>query len=327
MVQERQSGVAGCGLRVTRASPQDPGCSRNSQPATWNSGNGNAHEPHFTPSIRGSARQHAAQQEAVRSLQGSSFPQATHHDGRTIRSASRPTNDNALASVRTRDILRGAFALKNQNPICIVPAMKRTFLLLALLAVAAPALAQEAHEFGVLVGGSRRFVWGGDNVRSITNPPEQDWIESNFSLSNTSVELYWGLPIEPDLDLKFKAGRIESEIAIPYIADDPLTAANDPKLFRRDVANGEVQHIEAIVEYEFDEPFGSSGLFAGAGFYRLSAAGEETQQSYGVTAGVNTDFPITRRYGVILEAAYHWLPALEFNPRYMTVSGGLRVSF
>lgn len=206
--------------------------------------------------------------------------------------------------------------------------MKRTLFLLALLAVsAAPAAAQEATEFGVLVGGSRRFVWGGEGARSIT-PDESDWIESNFLFSNTSFELYWSMPIEPELNLKFKGGRIESEIAIPYRADDPTTPASDPNtLFRKDVANGEVQHIEAVVEYEFDEPFGSSGLFAGAGFYRLSASGEETQQSYGVTAGVNTDFPITRRYGVILEAAYHWLPALEFNPRYLTVSGGMRVSF
>lgn len=58
---------------------------------------GRAHESHFTVSMRGSALQQEAQTEAVRSRHGSSAPQATHHDGRTIRSASRPTNDNALA--------------------------------------------------------------------------------------------------------------------------------------------------------------------------------------------------------------------------------------
>lgn len=72
------------------------------EPASVPAGNGNAHEAHFGPSMRGREVQHAEQQEAVRSRHGSSFPQATHHDGRTIRSASRPTNVKALASVRTR---------------------------------------------------------------------------------------------------------------------------------------------------------------------------------------------------------------------------------
>ena len=45
-----------------------------------------------------------------------------------------------------------------------------------------------------------------------------------------------------------------------------------------------------------------------------------------MTAGVNSDFPISRRYGVLLEAAYHWTHA-EFQPRYLTLGAGLRVSF
>ncbi|HEY0371452.1 MAG TPA: hypothetical protein VGD79_05600 [Thermoanaerobaculia bacterium] len=206
--------------------------------------------------------------------------------------------------------------------------MKRTLLLLALTLVGAvPAVAQETNEFGVLFGGSRRFVWGGEGVRSITGDAESDWIESNFSFSNKSFELYWSIPIEPELNLKFKGGRLESEIPIAFEADDPDTPDEvDPTTFRRDVADGEVAHIEAVVEYEFDEPFGSSGLFAGLGFYRLSAPGEESQSTWGAVAGVNADFPITRRYGVVLEGSYHWTHA-EFNPKFMTVSGGLRVSF
>ena len=216
--------------------------------------------------------------------------------------------------------------MKNEKPSRIVPPMKRTLFLLALLVGAMPVLAQTfTNEFGVLVGGSRRFVDGGDGVRSLDN--EEDWIESNFSFSNNSIELYWAIPIEQDLNLKFKGGRIQSEIAIPYEAVDPDAEVPGTRAtFRRDVADGQIQHLETVVEYRFDEPFGSSGLFAGLGFYRLSAEGEETQQTWGGTAGVNTDFPITRRYGVVLEAAYHWTKA-EFNARYMTVGGGLRVSF
>ncbi len=205
--------------------------------------------------------------------------------------------------------------------------MKRTLFLLALILVGAvPVVAQESNQFGILIGGSRRFIEGGGTVRSI-HDDESDWIESNFSLSNTSIELYWSIPIEPELNLKFKGGRAETEIAVPYYADDPKTPdVNDPTLFRRDVADGEISHIETLVEYEFDEPFGSSGLFAGVGYYRLSAPEEESRTTWGITAGVNADFPITRRYGVVAEAAYHWLRA-DFDPRLLTVSGGLRVSF
>jgi hypothetical protein len=204
--------------------------------------------------------------------------------------------------------------------------MKRTLFLLALIVIGAmPAVAQETNEFGFLIGGSRRFVNGGGSIRSITGDVESDWLESNFALSNSSFELYWSIPIEPELSLKFKGGRMETEIAIPYMADDPVTEEVDSVLFRRDV-EGEVTHVEALVEYEFDEPFGSSGLFAGLGFYQLAAEEEESRTTWGFTAGVNADFPITRRYGAVVEAAYHWTRT-DFDPRYLTVSGGLRVSF
>jgi len=282
---------------------------------------GSAHERHFVPVIRGRSAQHPAQQLALRFRHGRSFPQATHHDGRTIRSASRPTNDNALASVRTRTFYEGSSTLKNQKPSRIVPAMKRTLFLLALvLAGALPALAQESTKFGFIVGGSRRFVDGAPHQN------ENDFIESNFSFSNTSIELFWSIPIEPDLNLKFKGGRIDTQIAIPYDVATP-TAENPNAITvnRRDV-EGEVQHIEGVVEYEFDEPFGSSGLFAGLGYYRQAAPGEESRTNWGVVAGVNADFPITKRYGVVLEGSYHWTHE-EFEPRFMTVGGGFRVSF
>ena len=137
--------------------------------------------------------------------------------------------------------------------------MKRTLFLLALMiASAVPVLAQETTDFGVIIGGSRRFVDGAPHQN------EDDFIESNFSFSNTSIELFWSMPIEPDLNFKLKAGRIDTEIAIPYEVATP-TAENPNKVTinRRDV-EGEVQHVEGVIEYEFDEPFGSSGLFAAA---------------------------------------------------------------
>lgn len=59
-----------------------------------------AQERHFAVVIFGSDAQQEAQQEAVRSRHGSSDWQAAHQEGRTIRSASRPTIDNAPRSLR-----------------------------------------------------------------------------------------------------------------------------------------------------------------------------------------------------------------------------------
>ena len=65
-------------------------------------GIGNAQDVHLGVVIFASEDQQEPQQEAFRSRHGSSESQTTHHDGRTIRSASRPTIDNALASLCTR---------------------------------------------------------------------------------------------------------------------------------------------------------------------------------------------------------------------------------
>lgn len=218
--------------------------------------------------------------------------------------------------------------MNNQNPSRIVPAMKRTSILLALIVLSAlPALAQTS-EFGVLVGGSRRFVDGADKEDGVV------FDDSTFSLSNNTFELYWAMQLEPETYIKIKGGRIQGPVAVGYrvpgknepcSADATTPAKPKPCLFRRDV-DGEIQHLEANVEYRFSEPFGSTGLFAGVGFYRLSGEDAESTTNYGVNGGVNADFPISRRYGIVVEGTYHWTSA-EFQSRYMTVAAGVRVSF
>ena len=202
--------------------------------------------------------------------------------------------------------------MNNQNPSRIVPAMKRTSLLLALIVLSAlPAVAQ-TNEFGVMAGGSMRFVDGA--------PREEDVVftDSSFSFSNSAFELYWAMQLEPEVYLKVKGGRIETTIAVPY------EVAGDDDLFRRD-EEGEVQHAEINVEYRFSEPYGRTGLFAGIGFYHQSA-GDFSTTNYGANAGVNVDFPLSKRYGIIIEGTYHWTNT-DFQSRYMTATGGLRVSF
>ena len=218
--------------------------------------------------------------------------------------------------------------MNNQNPSRIVPAMKRTSILLALIVLSAlPALAQTS-EFGVMVGGSRRFVDGADKEDGV------EFDDSTFSLSNNTFELYWAMQLEPETYLKIKGGRIQSPVAVGYRVEgknepcspDATTPTNPkPCLFRRDV-DGEVQHLEANVEYRFSEPFGTTGLFAGVGFYRQSGDDSDSTSNYGVNGGVNADFPLSRRYGIVVEGTYHWTSS-HFQSRYMTVAAGLRVSF
>ncbi len=191
--------------------------------------------------------------------------------------------------------------------------MKRTSLLLALIVLSAlPAVAQ-SNELGIIVGGSRRFVDGAPKEAGV------EFDDSTFSLSNNAFDLYWALQLEPDVYVKIKGGRIQGPIAVGYNIE------GDDKLYRKDV-EGEVQHLEANVEYRFSEPFGSTGLFAGVGFYRQSAPDTDSTANYGVNGGVNADFPLSRRYGIVLEGTYHWTNS-HFQSRFMTVGGGLRVSF
>ncbi|MFL6245315.1 MAG: hypothetical protein ACJ74H_04770 [Thermoanaerobaculia bacterium] len=190
--------------------------------------------------------------------------------------------------------------------------MKRTSLLLALIVLGALPAAAQSTEFGVMAGGSTRFV------DSALHQNEGDLADSTFSFSNSVFELYWAMQLEPEVYLKVKGGRIETQIAVPY----EVEGATKP--YRRD-AEGEVQHAELNVEYRFSEPYGRTGLFAGLGFYHESAD-DFSATNYGVNAGVNVDFPLSKRYGIVLEGAYHWTNS-EFQSRYMTATGGLRVSF
>jgi hypothetical protein len=192
----------------------------------------------------------------------------------------------------------------------IFAAMKRASLLIALMVFGAVPLFAQSNEMGIIVGGSRRFVDIGQKETGV------EWLDSKFNFSNSSVELFWGMQMDEDMWFKLKLGRIETQIAEGYGAGGK---------FRRD-AEGEVQHIDALVEYRFSEPYGSTSIFGGVGLYRQSADGLASANNFGLTAGVNGDFPITRRYGFVLEGAYHFTNG-DFRPRYMTVGGGLRLSF
>ena len=183
---------------------------------------------------------------------------------------------------------------------------KPAFFLAILVLLALPAAAQNATEFGILFGGSKL-------VNDIAGSQGQRGV-NDFKFSNSTKEIYWGMQMEPGTWFRIKAEQINA----PLVA---LDADNN----RIDGGKGKIDHIDAIVDYKFSEPYGSTGFFAGIGMYRQNQNGTEDTNA-GATFGINAEFPMSRRYGLVVESAYHWI-RLPARPRYITLSGGLRISF
>jgi len=184
--------------------------------------------------------------------------------------------------------------------------MKKTLLLLILAMSALPAAAQYS-EFGFLIGGSKRLISHSDEEQGIG-------VSDDFKFDNSVKELYYSVKLDEYSRFKIKLGQITAPGAFQ------VNGA------RVDVAKADVDHIDGIVDYRFSEPFGSTGLFAGAGLYRIDAPDQKEETNYGFSGGVNGDFPMSRRYGIVVEAAYHWVN-FHYKPRYITLAAGLRISF
>lgn len=211
--------------------------------------------------------------------------------------------------------------LKAHNPLRIVAAMKKSaFFLAFLLLTAVPAFAQY-QQFGVLLGGSKRLFSDKDREDQPNIPND------NFKLSNSVKEAWYGVELEPGTMFKIKVGEIEGPVGV--VQDITPVDANGnplPNLIPTSPVKGKYQHLDGIIDYSFSEPYGHTGLFAGVGLYRASAPGQQSDTDYGFSAGVNGDFPITRRLGFIAEATYHWVN-FSYRPRLVTLTGGFRVSF
>ena len=192
----------------------------------------------------------------------------------------------------------------------IVGRMKKTAFLLALILLSAVPTFAQSSEFGVLVGATRRVIGDDDTLGGAA-------LDDKFELSNTSIELFYAFELDRGTYFKIKAGRLEAPVAFGIGPDDDRARVD---------AEGEIQHVDGVVEYRFNEPYGSTGFFVGAGLYRQKADTFDTETDFGFSGGINADFPLSSRYGVITEAAFHWT-SFEFNPRYVTVSAGLRMKF
>jgi hypothetical protein len=191
--------------------------------------------------------------------------------------------------------------------------MKKTLILLGLSLFAALPLFAQHNEIDLLGGGSKamKTLAGG---------------KSDFQ--HGFEEISYGVVMEQDTIFKIKLGRMKATTAFASSKDangEDVVAPGDVD------TSGQVEYADAVIEYRFSEPFGSTGLFAGTGLYRqsgTSASGAHLQESdYGFVAGVNGLFPITRNIGISAEAAYHWVHFYNPKPRYAAIGVGLRFAF
>jgi hypothetical protein len=183
--------------------------------------------------------------------------------------------------------------------------MKKTLILLALILVAAlPAVAQN-NEVGLLIGGAKAMK---------TAAGGKSEFQHGFE------EISYGMSIDQGTIFKIKLGRMDAKTVFlsRNAAGDQVVDLVDQK--------GQVEYADAVIEYRFSEPFGSTGLFAGTGLYRQSG-GNRQESDYGFMAGVNGLFPITRSLGITAEGAYHWAHFYSPKPRYATLGVGIRLAF
>lgn len=178
-------------------------------------------------------------------------------------------------------------------------AMKKTPLLLVVLAFAALPAAAQHNEFGILFGAAR--------------PMKSDAGKGSFD--SGMREFYYGMHLEQGTVFRLQVGRMKTKTALPLAGGG----------FDID-ENGSLEHADGIIEYRFSEPYGYTGLFAGGGLYRQKT-NSKSESDYGFQVGVNAIFPITRAYGVVVEGAYHWVNIYTPRPRYITVGAGVRIAF
>lgn len=181
----------------------------------------------------------------------------------------------------------------------IVAAMKKTAILLALFAFAALPAAAQHNEFGILFGAAR--------------PMKSDAGKGSFE--SGMREIYYAMELEPSTMFRIELGRFKAKTALPL---DGGGFDIDP--------DGSVEHADGIIEYRFSEPYGYTGLFAGAGLYRQKTNGRE-ETDYGFQGGVTALFPLNRTYAVAVEGAYHWVNVTTPKARFVTLGAGLRIAF
>ena len=175
--------------------------------------------------------------------------------------------------------------------------MKST-LLATLLAVclALPAFAQtQTQSIGIMTGVTQSSAEG-----------------YGTSFPANSFEIFYTATTDLAVDVEIKAGRVRADNG------DFIGIANSPE-------SVEIQYVDLMTSYKFWEPWGSTTLALGPGAYKVSHAGVD-QTQFGVTAGVGSEFPVTRRFSFVADIGWHWVGA-DKNFSFINVNGGIRLKF
>jgi hypothetical protein len=223
--------------------------------------------------------------------------------------------------------------------LIVTGTMKKALLVISLLLVSAPLFAQ-SQEFILMFGGARRQASSSDRRESTLQT-------DNFDLGGSVREVSWGMELEPGTMFRIKGGAFDSAVRFhnpdfttnpaantPCTDNAPTTCRNLP------FVNGTVTHVEAIIDYRFNEAFGTTGLFAGAGLYRqrgnsptaypvgtaVASTASMDETKWGASVGVDSNFPMTRTIGLYLEGTYHFINFRD-HARAITATAGLRFAF
>lgn len=130
----------------------------------------------------------------------------------------------------------------------------------------------------------------------------------DFNLQDSTLEIYYKVPLDEGTSLKLKYGTLESDLDI-----------------RGTKGTGDFQYLDLLVAYEFDENYGKSSMFAGIGLYRQEI-GQQAESDYGFNVGVNALFPVTRRFALTTELSYHYAH-FESDTGFLILSGGFDINF
>lgn len=165
-------------------------------------------------------------------------------------------------------------------------------IVLALFIAIPGGLQAQAFSFGVLIGGGSSL---------------EDGFE--FDLGNKVIEVFGGMKLEEATTFRVKYGQVDVDAG---------------------PAAGEIEYFQALVDYEFDEVFGSTSIFAGPGYYSLEPQGlpdgVADESELGFAAGVAGDFPFSRRLSLIAELTYQWIN-FEDSFSFWGATGGLKIRF
>lgn len=92
--------------------------------------------------------------------------------------------------------------------------------------------------------------------------------------------------------------------------------------------DADLTYLTLAGEYKFDQGYYESGIYLGLGGYQLegvdAGGADRDETSFGLVIGVNGEFSITRRFGVLVEFSGHYV---DFDAAQFFAMGHAGVAF